>query len=94
MRALPIRLPAVAITRHQAKHIKHWIKWALIHVALVVFFADLLACIWPGFGVVWKGPLQKVGVACAAFMACVAEYLYDDEELVRHVKVDTDELTK
>lgn len=88
MQALPVRLPAVAITRQQVKHAKHWVKWVLIHVALVVFFADLIACVWPGFGIVWKGPLQKVGVSCAAFLACVAEYLYDDEELVRHVKAE------
>jgi len=84
-RVLP-PIPAIHVSHHQVSKIKHFVKWALIHAALVLFFADLLACLWPAFGQMWSGPVQKVGVAIAAFFACVAEYLYDDEELKKHVK--------
>lgn len=79
-----IVVPWAALSKAQVKHIKHLVKWSLIHAALVLFFADLVALIWPAFGEVWSGHIQKAGVAVAAFFACIAEYLYDDEELKHH----------
>lgn len=83
-----IVVPWAAPNKAQIKHVKHLIKWSLIHAALVLFFADLLALIWPAFSIVWAGPVQKVGVALAALFACIAEYLYDDEELKHHIGGD------
>lgn len=87
MKARAIALPRLPLSAARAKHIA---KWSLIHVAMVLFFADLVALIWPAFGSVWSGPIQKMGVALAAFFACIAEYLYDDEELKRHISSDDD----
>lgn len=88
MKARAIALPRLSVSAAKAKHIKHIVKWSLIHSALVLFFADLVAVCWPAFGHVWNGPIEKLGVALAAFFTCVAEYLYDDEELKKHVKDD------
>lgn len=85
-----IGLPHLNLHTVKVKHVKHVVKWSLIHAALVLFFADLVATFWPAFGAVWNGPIERGGVALAAFMTCVAEYLYDDEELKRHVKEDTE----
>lgn len=77
-----------AITPARGKHIKHILKWSLIHSALMLFACDLVAVFWPAFGLVWNGRIEKAGVALAAFFTCIAEYLYDDEELKKHVKED------
>lgn len=79
MKARAIPLPRLHVTAARAKKIKHVIKWSLIHAALVLFFADLVAAFWPAFGRFWNGPSQHGGVAIAAFFACAAEYLYDEE---------------
>lgn len=92
MRHRQLALPRIHVTASKAKHIKHIVKWSLIHCALVLFFADLVAIIWPAFGSVWNGPVEKAGVALAAFFTCIAEYLYDDEELKKHVKEEEREL--
>lgn len=52
------------------------------------WISDLVAVFWPAFGLVWNGRIEKAGVALAAFFTCIAEYLYDDEELKKHVKED------
>lgn len=88
MKAKAVPLPRLHIAAAKVKHAKHIAKWSLVHAALVLFFADLVAAFWPAFGLVWNGPIEHGGVAIAAFFTCVAEYLYDDEELKRHVKED------
>lgn len=50
---------------------------ALIHCALMFFFADLLAAIWPAFEHVWGGTAH-LGVAVAALAATCAEYVHDE----------------
>lgn len=58
--------------------LKHHLKWGLIHVALLFFFADLIASIWPEFEDHWHRPL-RLGVALAAFLATLAEYIIEEE---------------
>lgn len=60
------------------KRPRHHVRWALIHAAMMFFFADLLAAIWPAFEHVWTG-VAHLGVAVAAFFATAAEYLHDEE---------------
>lgn len=80
------RMPAIDLHSTKVKHAKHIVKWSLIHASMVLFFAEVVATFWPAFGAVWNGPIERGGVAIAAFFTCVAEYLYDDEELKRHMK--------
>lgn len=61
------------------KRPRHYLRWALIHCALMFFFADLLAAIWPTFNSVWTG-VSRGGVAIAALFATGAEYLHDENE--------------
>ena len=58
--------------------VKRRVRWGLMHVALMIFFCDALACIWPQFEVHWK-IVSRVGVAIAAFFATFAEYFHDEE---------------
>lgn len=41
------------------------------------FFADLVAAVWPAFDEVWKTKAH-LGVAVAAVLATVSEYLHDE----------------
>jgi hypothetical protein len=59
---------------------RHHLKWALIHAALVLFTADLIAVIWPEFEQVWAGRIAHAGVALAAFLASMSEYIHDEGE--------------
>lgn len=68
-------LHAVAMTPRLKRHL----RWALIHCALMFFFADLLAAVWPPFEHVWGG-IAHLGVAVAACLATLAEYLHDEAE--------------
>lgn len=56
---------------------KHYLRWALIHTALIFFFADLLTAVWPEFEMAW-GPKARIGVALAALFATMSEYLHED----------------
>lgn len=76
VRKLTSRWGAKAI--HVTPRIKRHIRWAMIHAALMFFFADLLAAVWPAFDQVWKG-IAHLGVAVAAFLATIAEYLHDEQ---------------
>lgn len=64
---------------HHIRRPRHFLKWALIHTALVFFFCDLLAAFWPAFDEVWKS-VAHLGVALAAFLATVSEYLHDEAD--------------
>jgi hypothetical protein len=55
---------------------KHYLRWALIHTALIFFFADLLTAVWPEFEMAW-GPKARLGVALAALFATMSEYLHE-----------------
>lgn len=50
-----------------------------MHMALVVFFCDFVAVIWPRFEVIWAPKMAHVGVALAAFVALLAEYIPDEK---------------
>jgi hypothetical protein len=63
-----------------ARKWRHHLKWGLIHAALVLFFADLLGCFWPAFEEVWSGRIAHIGVALAAFVAELSEYVTEDVE--------------
>jgi hypothetical protein len=65
---------------HMTPRVKNHLRWALIHAALMFFFADLLAAVWPAFDLVWKG-IAHLGVAVAAFLATAAEYLHDEQRV-------------
>lgn len=62
------------------------IKRGLIYAALVIFFADFLAAVWPAFEVVWSGSIAHVGVAFAALAAVIAERLHDEAEAEHDAK--------
>lgn len=70
---LPVSVPPL---KHRPKYYLHW---ALIHCALMFFFADLLAAVWPAFEHVWSGTAH-LGVAVAALAATCAEYVHDEEK--------------
>ena len=78
MAALPIPSLRKALSGF-VRRPRHHLKWALIHCALMFFFADLLSAVWPAFAHVWDG-VAHLGVAVAAFAATIAEYLHDEEE--------------
>ncbi len=46
-RSIPLALPVIHLERAKVRRIKHLAKWSLIHAALVLFFADVLACMRP-----------------------------------------------
>jgi hypothetical protein len=56
---------------------RHYLRWALIHCALLFFFADLIAAIWPAFNAVWGG-VARIGVALAAIFATCAEFFHEE----------------
>lgn len=70
LRKVPIKL------QHR---LSHYVRWGLIHTALILFFADLIAAVWPAFKEVWE-TRSHVAIAIAAFAATVAEYFHDEEE--------------
>lgn len=51
-----------------------YLKWGLIHAALIIFFSDLIAAVWPAFAKVWEGHAH-IAIALASLTATVAEYL-------------------
>lgn len=70
MRRVRIRVPRIRphFTLHEV----------LVHVATTIFFADMLAAVWQGFAQVWEAH-ARVGVAMAALLACLADYVPKDE---------------
>lgn len=54
-------------------------RWAIFHVALVIFACDLLAAVWPAFDHVWQA-VARIGVASGVIMAAAFEYLEHREE--------------
>lgn len=50
------------------------LRWAIFHVALVVFICDLIAAIWPAFDHVWQA-VARIGVAVGVICAAAFEYL-------------------
>lgn len=71
--------PHPVIKRVQRFRATRYLRWGLIHTALIIFFADLIAAVWPAFHAVWEGHAH-IAIAVAAFTATVAEYFHDDEE--------------
>ena len=57
----------------------HYVWWAFLHTAVVVFTADLIAACWPSFNTLWK-PVAKVGVSGATILATLFEYFHEEEE--------------
>lgn len=60
-------------------HVRHKMRWALFHVAFVVFCCDLVAAIWPSFDHLWKG-VAHLGVALGTFLASMSEWISGLEE--------------
>ena len=58
--------------------IKHHLRWGLLHVALVVFFADIIAAFWPEFNALWQ-PRAHVAIGLATLGATAFEYLHDED---------------
>lgn len=54
-------------------------KWGLVHMALIFFFADLVASLWPAFNKVWESHAH-LAIAVAAFSATIAEYINSEIE--------------
>lgn len=80
----PVPDPATLYVRRYNGY--RYIKWALIHTALIIFFADFIAALWPAFDHVWEGH-AKIAVAIAALTAAAAEYFnakIEDEEAKHH----------
>jgi hypothetical protein len=50
------------------------LRWAIFHVALVIFLCDLIAAIWPAFDHIWQA-VARVGVALGVTLAAAFEYL-------------------
>lgn len=63
----------------------HTLKWGLILVALVMFFADMLAAIWPAFGSAWENRIGHYGVSVAVFAAFIVEVIHDEFEEVERL---------
>lgn len=61
-----------------SRRLKHQFKWGLIHVSLLMFACDLVGALWPSFAVWWSAR-EHLGVALAAVLATVAEYIHEDE---------------
>lgn len=69
-----------------------YIKWAFIHTALILFFADFIAAVWPAFDHVWEGH-AKIAVGIAALTAAIAEFInswMEDKEEDDHMQRITD----
>jgi len=58
-------------------------RWAIFHVALVIFIADEIAALWPPFAALWNG-VSHIAVAGATLLACLFEYLGGIEEAREH----------
>lgn len=63
----------------QYHKVKHILRWWLIHTALILFFCDVVAAIWPSFDHVWTH-VAHLGVAFAAFGEAAAEHLIREAE--------------
>lgn len=74
---MPIKLRFAVV--HVSRRIKHRLRWGFIHVALVIFFADFLGCVWPAFGRVWERNAH-VAVVLATVLATAAEYFVDEDD--------------
>lgn len=68
------------IKRAQRFRPAHYLRWALIHTAMIVFVADLIAAVWPAFRAVWEGHAH-IAIAVASLTACGAEYFHEEEEV-------------
>lgn len=62
-----------------AKRPRHYFRWALLHAAIVLFFCDMIAAIWPAFDIIWRTHVAHIGVAIAAFAATLAEFITEEE---------------
>lgn len=61
-------------------------RWAVFHVALVVFACDLIAAVWPAFDHLWQS-ISRIGVALGVVFASVFEYMGALEEHRIHVEL-------
>lgn len=72
-------LPKLAVPRKVRRSALHFIKWALIFVALVLFFADIIAAAWPEFSAKW-GNVGRAGIGLATLAAFTVEIIHDELE--------------
>lgn len=56
------------------------LKWGMIHAALILTFADLVAAVWPAFDRVWTHHAQIV-IGMASVSATIVEYIGEHKEV-------------
>lgn len=57
-------------------HTKKLLRRGVTHMAFTIFFADIIAAMWPSFGKQWDH-ISHAAVSFAALLAVVPEYLRD-----------------
>lgn len=72
-------IPKLVLSRKARRSALHFVKWGLIFVALVLFFADIIAAAWPEFSEKW-GNVGRAGIGLATLAAFTVEIIHDELE--------------
>ena len=74
---------------------RHKMRWAIFHVALVIFLCDLISVFFPAFDKVWTH-VAHLCVAGATVLASVAEWIagIEESEVDRLIKEHSEKLNE